>query len=266
MLWIALLLILGLLAWGAWPRPVGGASGSGADQSRLAVPGAVPATIRVATFNIHGGRGRDGRRDLERQARDLAGIDVAALQEVHDSWRAPRQLDGLAARLGLAVLDAPVRRRWFRRHRSNALLTRWPIGEWTRTPLAGHARQRFHFRNLTIAELHLHRPVWILFTHLNRKQGRDAQLARVMEEFLRRSPAVLMGDFNMNRDDAAMREYLARDDVVDALGGTLDHDDPRRVDWILCRGLTVTNAGVIDTGASDHPLYWCDVKVDESSP
>ena len=260
MLWIALLILLALIAWGAWPRPVKGGRGRGADQSALVnAGGEAPATMRVATFNIHGGKGRDGRRDLARQADDLAGIDVAALQEVHDSWRAPIQLSRLAGRLGLASLNAPVRSRWFRRHRNNALLARWPIGEWIRFPLTEHATQRFHFRNLTIAELRLRQPVWILFTHLNRKEGREAQLAQVMEEFLQKSPAVLMGDFNMNQDHPALREYLARDDVTDALGETLEQDDPCRIDWILCRGLRVTDAGVIDSGASDHPLYWCDI-------
>jgi len=260
MLWMALLILLGLIAWGAWPRPVKGGRGHGADESALVNPGgAAPATIRVATFNIHGGKGRDGRRDLARQADDLAGIDVAALQEVHDSWRAPNQLPRLAGRLGLASLNAPVRSRWFRRHRNNALLTRWPIGEWVRLPLTAHTRQRFHFRNLTVAELRLRQPVWILFTHLNRKQGREEQLAEVMEEFLQRSPAVLMGDFNMNREHPAMREYLERDDITDALRECLENDDPRRIDWILCRGLRITGAGVVDSGASDHPLYWCDI-------
>lgn len=260
MLWIALLTMLGLIAWGAWPRPVGGASGHGADESALLDPGGEPpTTIRVATFNIHGGKGRDGHRDLERQAHDLAGIDVIALQELHDSWRAPDQLARLATRLELARLNAPVRSRWFRRHRANGLLTCRPVGDWIRVRLAGHAAGRFHFRNLTIAELRLRQRVWILFTHLNRKQGREEQLAQVMEEFLQRSPAVLMGDFNMNREHPALREYLTRDDITDALGETLEDDDSRRIDWILCRGLQVTGGGVIDSGASDHPLYWCDI-------
>lgn len=261
MLWVALIILLGLLVWGAWPRLVAGGEGYGADESVSAPRGVPPPTIRVGTFNIHGGRGRDGQRDLRRTARDLEDMDVVALQEVHDSWRAPRQLTRLAAQLELSALSAPTRRRWFRPHRSNAVLTRWPVGTWTRMPLAGHSRQRFHFRNLTIAELRLRQALWVMFTHLNRKEGRDAQLARVMQEFLQRSPAILLGDFNMNGSHPAMREYLARTDITDALGENLEDDDPRRVDWILCRGVEVVDAGVIDSGASDHPLYWCDIRI-----
>ncbi|MGA8261422.1 MAG: endonuclease/exonuclease/phosphatase family protein [Arenicellales bacterium] len=264
--WTAVLLLfvilLGLLLWAAWPRAVKGASGYGADDSWLTSPGAAPsAKVRIGTFNIHGGKGRDGRRDLLRQAEDLQGIDIAVLQEVHDSWRAPRQLTRLAARLGVATLNAPVRSRWFRRHRSNALLTRYPVGVWTRVPLTEQGDRGFHFRNLTIAQLRLRQPLWVMFTHLNRGDGREVQLDKVLQEFLQRSPAVLMGDFNMTRDDPAMRKCLARPGVRDALGEALENDNPSRIDWILYRGLEVTDAGVIDSGASDHPLYWCDIRV-----
>lgn len=261
MLWFLLLIPLGLALWGMYPRPVPGQDGRGADESRLAGPVRAASRVRVATFNIHGGRGRDGRRDLARVAGDLEKVDIAALQEVHDSWRAPRQLDRLAARLHRVALAAPTRQRWFRRHRCNALLSTHPVGRWSRMRLQGHASQRFHYRNLTVAQLELPQALWVLFTHLNRKEGREEQLERVMREFFKYSPAVLMGDFNMDRTDPAMLEYLARDDVSDALGETLDDDSPARIDWILCRGVKPIRGGVIDSGASDHPLYWCDIEI-----
>lgn len=37
------------------------------------------------------------------------------------------------------------------------------------------------------------RPIWVLFTHLNRGDGRELQLELVMREFLKYSPAVLLG-------------------------------------------------------------------------
>jgi len=261
MLWIFLVAVLGLVLWGMYPRPVPGADGRGADESRLAGPVRAVSTLRVATYNIHGGRGRDGCRDLSRIAADLERVDVAALQEVHDTWRSRRQLDELGARLNRVALSAPTRRRWYRRHRANGLLTTHPIGRWSRMPLQGHPRQRFHYRNLTVAQLELPQPLWILFTHLNREQGRDEQLEQVMREFIKYSPALLMGDLNMNRTDPALLEYLARDDITDALGEILDDDDPQRIDWILCRGLAPVRGGVIDSGASDHALYWCDIEL-----
>ena len=261
MLWLLLVIPFGLLLWGMYPRPVAAADGRGADESHLAGPVRATSTVRVATFNIHGGRGRDGRRDVTRVAGDLERVDIAALQEVHDSWRGPGQLDRLAAALSRAALAAPTRRRWFRQHRCNALLSTHPVGRWSRIRLQGHPRQRFHYRNLTVAQLALARPLWVLFTHLNRKEGREAQLDQVMREFFKYSPAVLLGDLNMVRTEPAMLEYLAREDVIDALGETLDEDDPDRIDWILCRGVKPVRGGIVDSGASDHPLYWCDIEI-----
>ncbi len=261
MLWFLLIIPFGLLLWGAYPRAVKAEDGRGADESRLAGPVRAASTLRMATFNIHGGRGADGRRDLSRAARDLESVDIAALQDVHDTWRAPSQLERLATRLGRAALAAPTRRRWFRDHRCNALLATRPVGRWSRIPLPGHPKQRFHHRNLTVAQLELPRPIWVLFTHLNRGDGRELQLELVMREFLKYSPAVLLGELNMSRNEPAMLEYLARDDITDALGETLDDDDPARVDWILCRGVRPVRGGMINSGASDQPLYWCDIDV-----
>lgn len=262
MLWLLLVVPLGFLLWGMYPRPVEGRDGRGADESQLIGPVRAVSTVRVATFNIQGGRGTDGRRNLSRAAGDLEGVNVAALQEVHDSWLAPRQLDRLAALLNRVVLAAPARRRWFRRDRGNALLSTHPVGRWIRTRLHhGPRGQRFQYRNLTVAQLELPQTLWVLFTHLNQYDGHEVHLEQVMREFLKYSPAVLMGDFNMDRNNAALLEYLAQGDVTDALGEILDDDDPARVDWILCRGAKPVRAGVIDSGASDHPLYWCDIEL-----
>lgn len=134
MLWLLLIIPLGVFLWGMYPRPVKAEDGRGADESHLTGPVRAVSTVRVATFNIHGGRGRDGPRDLSRTAGDLQYVDIAALQEVHDSWRAPRQLDRLAARLNRVALAAPTRQRWFRQHRCNALLSTHPVGRWSRIP------------------------------------------------------------------------------------------------------------------------------------
>jgi endonuclease/exonuclease/phosphatase (EEP) superfamily protein YafD len=46
-----------------------------------------------------------------------------------------------------------------------------------------------------------------------------------------------------------------RDPVADALGD----DAPPRIDWIFSRGLRTIDAGLIDTGASDHPCVWAEL-------
>jgi len=260
MQWLALVALMGVSLMGALPLPAGAARGRAGASAPPAVPPSPRAALRLATFNICGGRGRDGRRDLARTARALQGVDVAALQEVHDSWTAPRQLPALAGELGLASLSAPTRWRWFRPHRGNALLSRAPIGTWRRIGLDEGGGRGFQFRNLTVARIeHDGRALWVLFTHLSRREGQAAQLERVMAEFLKYSPAVLLGDLNMRADHPLLRSYLARADIVDALGRALAHDPPSRIDWILGRGVSVKRAGCVDSNASDHPLYWCDI-------
>src|SRR5512143_997926 len=61
----------------------------------------LPATIRVASFNIHSGINEQGRQDLPLTARTIEGLDIVAMQEVaaallaHDQARELAQLTGL---------------------------------------------------------------------------------------------------------------------------------------------------------------------------
>ena len=75
--------------------------------------GAQARMLRVATYNIHRGRGLDGRTRLERIAAVLATIDadVVALQEVVGaSPLKPGQAAELGAALGMGWVMAPTRR------------------------------------------------------------------------------------------------------------------------------------------------------------
>ena len=42
--------------------------------------------MKIATYNIQYGRGRDGRFDLDRIAEEISGADLIALQEVERFW------------------------------------------------------------------------------------------------------------------------------------------------------------------------------------
>lgn len=95
--------------------------------------------MRLVTYNIQYGKGRDGLFDLERIAAELAGADLVALQEVERFWPRSGNVDqatALAERLGFqhwiygAGVDlfpgpgcAPGQRRQF----GNMLLSRRPI-------------------------------------------------------------------------------------------------------------------------------------------
>ena len=46
--------------------------------------------MRIVTYNIQWGKGRDGVVDLDRIARTISSADVIALQEVERHWRDAR--------------------------------------------------------------------------------------------------------------------------------------------------------------------------------
>jgi len=115
--------------------------------------------MRVVTYNIQFGRGRDGRYDIDRTAQALEGADIVGLQEAEAYWDRScniHQVEHIAAALGDyhfvygATIDihktvAGVHRR---RQFGNAVLSRWPIIT-TRTflfpklsPLNAHSIQR----------------------------------------------------------------------------------------------------------------------------
>ncbi|NPD17456.1 hydrolase [Xinfangfangia sp. D13-10-4-6] len=125
--------------------------------------------MKLVSYNIQYGQGRDGRIDTGRTAKALIGADIVALQEVDRFWTRSGdrdQLDDIRATLAAAgqpmftgmgatfdlhkVLIAPdgtetVVRRQF----GNAFLSRWPIlslRTWLfpqkLTPLNAHSIQR----------------------------------------------------------------------------------------------------------------------------
>ena len=274
---VARLALVALLASAAiyWPgsqkRPTATAVGNSLHgQSRVDSPaserGDPARSFRIATFNIHGARGADGTFDFERTARQLAGYDLVGLNEVHGGslWARVDQAEQLGTRLGLAWLFAPTERRWGRDDFGNGLLCRRADVPWQRIPLAktsSRSHRNFIWARLTVGD----RTVNVLVTHLERgdTDDRHKQLRSLGELFLALAgPTVLMGDLNSAADDPELQRLLAAPGVRDALAER-QIQSPTRIDWILVRGLTVLDAGLVDQGASDHPLAWAELEVDD---
>ncbi len=226
-------------------------------------------TLRFGTFNIHSGKGRDGQRDLQRVAKCLEGLDFVALNEVHGPglWQHSDQAQQLGRQLGMAWLFAPNSRRWYFHETGNGLLTALPVSFWQRIPLS---RRRDHsHRNLVLAALqHRRRTIHVLLSHINRRDpDRSEQLRAVIELYLAlAAPAVLMGDLNSDADDPLLRRLLATPGVTDPVGEILatrspGGEEPRRIDWIITRGLNCVDAGMQDDGASDHPVIWVELEL-----
>jgi hypothetical protein len=212
--------------------------------------------VRVATFNIHSGVGRDGRKDLDRIAEQLRGFDVVGLNEV----RGPLGNAGgdqaalLGRALGMPHVFAPTERQWWHDSFGNGLLCALPIDGWKRVPLAGsggRGRRNVVHARVRVAGRALH----VFVTHIDRQDDRAAQIKAVGGMFLSADgPAVLMGDLNSGEDDAAVKWLLDAEGV---------DEGPRTkgIDWILTRGCRWIAGGSVDVGASDHPMAWGELEL-----
>jgi endonuclease/exonuclease/phosphatase family metal-dependent hydrolase len=249
--------------------------GSGAIGSpRLSAKDSVPTwgkrTIRFGSFNIHGGTGADGRRDLARVAECLGDLDFVALNEVH-GWSAlsgSDQAELLGRRLGMQWLFASANQQWFYREFGNGLITRLPVVYWERIPLPRQVDRSY--RNMILVTLaypsakQKRTSIRLLLTHVNRRYDaeRQAQLRVVIAQYLALAkPAVLLGDLNSEADDPQIRQLLGTPGVCDAVGEKTSTKTPGRIDWIIARGLRPVDAGIRDNGASDHPLVWAELEL-----
>jgi endonuclease/exonuclease/phosphatase (EEP) superfamily protein YafD len=108
------------------------------------------------------------------------------------------------------------------------------------------------------------RTVHILVAHVNRRydEDRQAQLRAVIALFRSlEKPAILLGDLNSTKDDPQISQLLQDSQVADVVGEVLgSKDDPKRIDWIFCRGMKCPNAGILENDASDHPMVWAEVE------
>lgn len=154
--------------------------------------------LRVASYNIHSGIGRDGRYDPHRIAAVLAEIDadIVALQEVDsrrevDQFELFREVTGFHAVPGHNIVE-------HRGKYGNALLSRWPL----RAPvLHDIGVGRYERRGAIEAELEVGGTlIRFIATHLGLSpRERAYQVARLETVLGVRAgmPTVFMGDFNM---------------------------------------------------------------------
>lgn len=224
--------------------------------------------LRLATFNIAHGRGRDGRVDLRRSAATLAGLsaDVLCLQEVDRHYGARSgwadqaaelaEMLGMAAAYGAALQLDPERAGFPPREYGNAVLTRLPLGAPAvhRLPVRGRAEPRC-LLSVDVGEF------TVGCTHLqhNNAEARARQAAAVLAALPADRPVVLAGDFNADpgaSELAALRERLV--DVWPRAGRGRGASYPsrwprRRLDHVYASGgFQPIAARVAATDASDH--------------
>jgi len=154
--------------------------------------------LRLASYNIHGAVGRDGRRDLGRIIGVLEELDadLVALQEVDSRHGEFDMLAELAQRTGLTPVAGPT----LVHHRGdygNAILTRAPILAVRLIDLSVEGREP---RGAIDADLRMAGgPLRVVATHLGlRPVERRYQVQRLLAALkdAERPVTVLMGDLN----------------------------------------------------------------------
>lgn len=165
---------------------------------RKTLPDLDPWPLTIATYNIHGAVGCDGRFAPERVAAVLreTNADIIALQEVPlGGGGAPNVLDILQKATGYAAAEGPACDRPERRY-GNAVLTRYPIQTIRTIDLSFGSREP---RGALDADVDCHGHLLrVVATHLGlRPAERRDQIRRLLQVFdTDQMPVILLGDIN----------------------------------------------------------------------
>lgn len=155
-------------------------------------------SLRLVSYNIHSGVGRD-RRFSERRILEVlreVEADVIALQEVESDASGVDLLKWLAAELDFHFVMAPTVLR-ANGHYGNGLLARCPVRQWSSFDLSWRGREP---RGAISADVECDgRTLHVVATHLGlRPAERREQVTRLINLFRQRpnDHGVLLGDLN----------------------------------------------------------------------
>ena len=266
---ILLLLVftIGLNIWHAnLIHPLPPSSGTSIN-SQLEKKDLNKGTLRIATYNIHGGKGTDGIRDINRTATVLKGFDVIALNEVRGETllSLSSQVEKLGEMLKMGWLFLPSQKRYFKEPFGNGFLSSFPVNIWYREPLIHQHDDNISgtYRNLTTIQLQFnYKIVTILLTHLDFNKIHEMQLFYVINEFDKYKHCILIGDLNTTKRNPLLVDLLDKDNTLDAINVALGaKDTSERIDWIIVKGFKVIDGGYTPPGVSDHPLYWVELEI-----
>ncbi len=222
--------------------------------------------FRVATYNIHRGKGLDGVRDLKRTAAVLKGADIIGINEAAgpSALGDPNQVAQLAEILGMGWLFAANQYRWYRRYFGNGLLSRFDVTKWFNEPLIYNEASGRGLRNMITARIPLGgKNITVMVTHLDRGPIRDEQLRYMIQEFKQYQRVILMGDFNTSIENSQMKALFEDHGTIDAIDAALGDKKPTaKGDWIITSGFRVLGGGRTPAGVSDHPCFWVDLEIE----
>lgn len=230
--------------------------------------------VRVATYNLHYSISEDGRLDPEQQAEVLVsgGAEVIMLQEVVRGWPIGGGLDAaswMSRRLGMDFVYGEAAESRF----GNAVMADRPIlDSWSATMDRGDGPMQRGYVGATVSAGENRLDVWS--THLQHRgdttETRQAQARDVLGAWDGAERTVIGGDFNAAPGEPDLDPWFdgtglisAEESAAGSLTPTAPAQDPeRKIDWLLgSPDLVFSDAGVVDTLASDHLPVFATVEV-----
>jgi len=238
--------------------------------------------VRIATWNIHGGIGVDGRFDLDRVVTSIAALeaDVWALQEVESRATRARGIDSFDV-LGAAAGGHAVAARTLCSHEGDyghVLVGRWPIERVTIHDVSHPGREPRHMIDGRIPGRS--EALRVIAVHLDLgRHARRAQLAllRSLIEQDPDEPCVVLGDFNTPRAGTPERILAPLLHPVPSAATFPVRWPILRLDRIWCRPPALVRDAVVPRAhaiASDHlpvvaeldPAVWDPPSLPDASP
>ena len=176
--------------------------------------------LRIATYNVHRGRGLDQRTLPARIGAVVASLDadLVALQEVVGPTPSglPGHVTEISEAAGMQWVMAPTRH--YKRHLyGNVVLSRHPVMDHARYELPSQRREprcchrvdvQVHGHLLHFFNLHLG-------TGLMERRRQAVHLANILDEFEGPAPLIMLGDFNEWTKGPATRVLTERLDSLD---------------------------------------------------
>jgi endonuclease/exonuclease/phosphatase family metal-dependent hydrolase len=228
---------------------------------------AAEGRIRVATYNIHYGYDDDWHFTLEQLADTIeeSDCDIVAMQEVDTGRLTSYAVDDalyLARRLKMNVVYLPT----VEHLTGIGLLYRGPKSIES-TALLTSLQEQTGIIGVTLGESE--NPVYVYGVWLGlSNEDTQRQIAEALDFIGDRTLAAFGGDFNAGYDDPeseAIREAGFVDPFtqlgMDSIPFTSPAIEPKnRIDFVWIRGLTLTEAWVPDSLASDHRMVVVEVE------
>jgi endonuclease/exonuclease/phosphatase family metal-dependent hydrolase len=220
--------------------------------------------LKVMTFNIHHGKGIDGKTSLKRiiDAISKSEASIVALQEV-DRYQGRSyfrdQISIIAKGLGMFFSFSPSLKLGFGQY-GNAILSKWPIESKTIHYLTGSIERR----SILIVTLKMKglgsesgqdKRITVVNTHIGvRTHEQHWQMPLLCDVISKLpKPAILLGDFNMEPSNPTLK-------LLDPIWQAINLDYPqatmqngKQIDHIYTNCVHLgAHAWVQETIASDH--------------